>query len=69
MKGLNMNDTELEPAFRVEELSRAWSISRSALYRRMRAGDLESIKLGGSRLVTRTQAADFLKKAQDRRWV
>jgi excisionase family DNA binding protein len=63
-----LTDTELEPAFRISELSRVWGISRSALYRRMRSGELKSIKLGGTRLVTRTQAFEFLENGLDRRW-
>lgn len=64
-----MYNTELEPAFRVEELSRAWRVSRSSLYRLMRSGQLESVKLGGSRLITHTQASAFLAKVKDNRWV
>lgn len=63
-----MTNTDLEPAFRVDELSRAWRVSRSSLYRLMRRGDLDSVKLGGSRLITRTQASAFLSKMQDNRW-
>lgn len=60
--------TDLEPAFRLDELARAWNISRSSIYRRMRAGELDSIKVGGSRLVTSSQAAAFLGKVKDSKW-
>jgi excisionase family DNA binding protein len=55
---------EVENLFRVEELSRIWRISRSSIYRRIREGELESIKLGGTRLVSRSQAVAYLEKAR-----
>lgn len=55
---------EVENLFRVEELSRIWRISRSSIYRRIREGELESIKLGGTRLVSRSQAIAFLEKSR-----
>jgi len=54
---------EVENLFRIEELSRIWRVSRSSIYRRIREGQLESIKLGGTRLVSRSQAIDFLERS------
>lgn len=54
---------EVENLFRIEELSRIWRLSRSWIYRRIREGALESIKLGGTRLVSRSQAIAFLEKS------
>jgi excisionase family DNA binding protein len=56
---------EVENLFRIEELSRIWRVSRSSIYRRIREGELESIKLGGSRLVSRSQAMDYLAKCRE----
>ena len=61
-KGAAMSDTDLETAFRVNELANAWKVSRSSLYRLMNSGHLAYIKMGGSRLVTRDQATDFLSR-------
>ncbi len=55
---------EVENLFRVEELSRIWRISKSSIYRRIREGELESLKLGGTRLVSRSQAVAFLEKSR-----
>ena len=57
---------EVENLFRVEELSRIWRVSRSSIYRRIREGKLQSIKLGGTRLVSRSQAIDFLESSSGR---
>lgn len=54
---------EVENLFRIEELSRIWRVSRSSIYRRIREGELESIKLGGTRLVSRSQAIAFLERS------
>lgn len=54
---------EVENLFRIEELSRIWRVSRSSIYRRIREGKLESIKLGGTRLVSRSQAIEFLESS------
>lgn len=57
---------EVENLFRVEELSRIWRVSRSSIYRRIREGKLQSIKLGGTRLVTRSQAIEFVESSSGR---
>lgn len=57
---------EVENLFRVEELSRIWRVSRSSIYRRIREGKLQSIKLGGTRLVSRSQAIEFLESSSGR---
>lgn len=53
---------EVENLFRIEELSRIWRVSRSSIYRRIKEGKLQSIKLGGTRLVIRSQAIDFIER-------
>jgi excisionase family DNA binding protein len=57
---------EVENLFRVEELSRIWRVSRSSIYRRIREGKLQSIKLGGTRLISRSQALEFLESSSCR---
>lgn len=57
---------EVENLFRIEELSRIWRVSRSSIYRRIREGELGSIKLGGTRLVSKSQAIEFLEKSRAR---
>jgi excisionase family DNA binding protein len=57
---------EVENLFRIEELSRIWRVSRSSIYRRIREGKLQSIKLGGTRLVSRSQAIEFLESSSGR---
>lgn len=58
-----MNEV-LQCAFGVEELSRAWRVSRSSLYRQMNSGNLSFVKLGGRRLITQRQAAEFLDRLE-----
>lgn len=57
---------EVENLFRIEELSRIWRVSKSSIYRRIREGELQSIKLGGTRLVSRSQAIEFLERSRAR---
>lgn len=54
---------EVENFFRIEELSRSWRVSRRSIYRRIRGGKLQSIKLGGTRLVSRSQVIEFLESS------
>lgn len=57
---------EVENLYRVDELSRIWRVSKSSIYRRIREGELQSIKLGGTRLVSRSQAIEFLERSKAR---
>lgn len=57
---------EVENLFRIEELSRIWRVSKSSIYRRIREGELKSIKLGGTRLVSKSQAIEFLERSRAR---
>jgi excisionase family DNA binding protein len=56
---------EVENLFRVEELSRIWRVSKSTIYRQIKSGELKSIKLGGSRLVSTSQALTFLQTCKE----
>ncbi len=47
-------------AFAVEEVGGMLSVSRSTVFRLIAAGELESIKVGGSRRVTREQLDRYL---------
>jgi len=46
--------------FSVRSVADSLSISRSAVYNLLKAGKLESVKIGKSRRVTASQLSDFL---------
>lgn len=54
--------TELDPPafYRMEDVARIATSSRSACYEDMKSGVLESIKIGGRRRVTRDQLDRYL---------
>lgn len=51
--------------FRVEEVGRIAAKSRSAVYVDMKAGLLESLRIGGSRRITREQLDRYLARLVD----
>ncbi len=56
----------MEEMFRIEELSRIWRVSKASLYRRIREGELDSLKMGGILLVSKSQAIAFLEKCENK---
>lgn len=47
--------------YRVEEAAEQLSISRRTLYELLRTGELSSIKIGGRRIIRRTDIMEFLE--------
>ena len=47
-------------AYRVDEAVKASGLGRSFLYERIAAGDLKSVKVGGRRLILRSDLMSFL---------
>jgi excisionase family DNA binding protein len=47
-------------AYRVDEAVKASGLGRSFLYERIASGELKSIKVGGRRLILRTELLNFL---------
>ena len=53
---------ELEPLYKVSEIAKYLRCSRASVYRLFDAGSLESIKSGGTRLVTHTQMVQYIQR-------
>lgn len=49
---------------RPEQVAKAMSVSRTAVYALMRSGELRSVRVGRSRRVTPEAVADFVSRLQ-----
>jgi excisionase family DNA binding protein len=47
-------------SYRIDEAVKASGLGRTFLYERIAAGDLKSVKVGGRRLILRTDLVDFI---------
>lgn len=55
--------TEQRRAYKVEEVAELLGLSRNTVFRLLKAGDLKSIKVGGSRRITVEQLDAYLAAA------
>ncbi|WKL56678.1 excisionase family DNA-binding protein [Asticcacaulis sp. ZE23SCel15] len=52
-------------AYRIDEAVKASGLGRSFLYERMAEGKLRSVKVGGRRLIMRSDLLDFLNQGSE----
>jgi excisionase family DNA binding protein len=57
---MNLN-TYIPQFYKPLEVASKLKISRAGIYRLLKSGDLKSIKLGGSRLISEDHLAEFLR--------
>lgn len=63
------NDTTVAPAmkilYRAEEAAEIMSISRTAVFGLIRAGELHTVKIGGRRRIPRSSIQDYVARQLD----
>jgi excisionase family DNA binding protein len=62
-----------EPAFQalfsMKEAEKIFSVSRTQLYRLVSQGDIETVKIGRSRLISRGQIQTFVQRLENSRGI
>jgi excisionase family DNA binding protein len=58
---MNTQDTYIPQFYKPLEVAAKLKLSRAAIYRLLKSGQIKSIKLGGSRLISENQLAEFLR--------
>jgi excisionase family DNA binding protein len=53
---------ELENVYKVPEVAAWMRCSRASIYRLLNSGQLHSIKIGGTRVITHSQIVDFIDR-------
>jgi len=61
-----MNQIEIDEIYKLEEVAKWMRCSRATIYRLLRNGELSSIKIGGSRLIAKSQLLDFIEKQKQK---
>lgn len=51
-------------AYRIDEAVKASGLGRTFLYERMASGELKSVKIGGRRLIMRSDLVAFLENGE-----
>ena len=51
-------------AYRIDEAVKASGLGRTLLYERIASGELKSVKVGGRRLILRSDLVAFLKNVE-----
>lgn len=64
MMKTNQKDRTLELMYSPRELMAFLGVSRSSVYRWLRSGQLKSVKLGGSRRISRSDIEDFISSSE-----
>ena len=65
MKGMSDMQTETNKiAYRMDEAVRASGLGRTFLYERIASGELKSVKVGGRRLILRSDLVAFLQNGE-----
>lgn len=59
-----MDTNELDKIFKISEVAAWMRCSRATIYRLLKSGDLKSMKIGGSRVVTYSQMKSFIDLRQ-----
>lgn len=52
---------DLENVYKVPEVASWMRCSRASVYRLLKSGQLRSIKVGGTRVITHSQIVDFIE--------
>jgi excisionase family DNA binding protein len=60
--------SELEKVYRLGEVAVWMRCSRASIYRLLKAGQLGSIKIGGTRLIAHSQLVDFIEMRKRAQW-
>lgn len=60
-----METQALDKMYKISEVANWMRCSRASIYRLLNSGDLRSIKVGGSRLITHTQIQDYIERRKD----
>jgi excisionase family DNA binding protein len=66
-KKKGMSDMQAETnkiAYRIDEAVKASGLGRTFLYERIASGELKSVKVGGRRLILRSDLVAFLKNVE-----
>jgi len=56
-----MENQELDKIYKIAEVANWMRCSRASIYRLLNSGDLKSIKVGGSRVITYSQIQNFIE--------
>jgi excisionase family DNA binding protein len=64
MTAIDPDRKSLEPLLSVKEVARFLGISESSVYRRCRAGDLPSVKVGGRTLFEQEAVRQFIEASR-----
>lgn len=57
-----VTDADLADMLSVDETAEKLRVSRMTIYRRIKAGELDSVKIGGKRWITQRQYLDFVNR-------